>query len=106
MLIISTFVHYIAKSQRQELVHIIQVKKFFSLLLDGSTDTGNVDNELILLMWFSCSDEMVHTYTSYFKICWPSSVSAEGLFCMLQEAIRALGIVEIDEKSCSKLLLV
>ena len=61
----STFVHYIAESQRQELVHTIQVKKFFSLLLDGSTDTGNIDNELILLVWYdaSGSDEMVHTYT-------------------------------------------
>ena len=34
----SMFVHYIAESQGQKLVHAIQTKKFFSLLLDGSTD--------------------------------------------------------------------
>ena len=25
--------------------------KFFSLLLDGSTDKGNIDNELVLVVW-------------------------------------------------------
>lgn len=30
-------------------------------------------------------------------------VSAEGLFCMVQETIRTLGVVESDEENCSKL---
>ena len=46
-----SFVHFIAESQKQELVSdTLQKVKFFSVLLDGSTDSGNIDNELILMV--------------------------------------------------------
>ena len=37
--------------------------KFFSLLLDGSTDRGNIDDQLFLVVWCdrNGSDEKVHT---------------------------------------------
>ena len=38
------FVHYIAESRRQELRQTLANAKFFSLLLDGSTDAGRVRN--------------------------------------------------------------
>ena len=44
-----TFTHYIAESQRQELVRTLQSAEFFSLLMDGSNDAGNIDNELLLV---------------------------------------------------------
>lgn len=40
--------HYIAESRRQELKQMLANAKFFSLLLDGSTDSGNVDDEVFL----------------------------------------------------------
>ena len=43
------FAHFIAESKRQELVHTLQSAKFFSLLMDGSNDAGNIDNELLLV---------------------------------------------------------
>ena len=43
-----TFVHYIAEAKRQMLVDKITNAKFYSLLLDGSTDTGNTDNEVLV----------------------------------------------------------
>ena len=41
---------------------------FFSLLLDGSTEKGNIDNELILLVWcdINGNDEKVHTRSDCF----------------------------------------
>ena len=39
------------ESRRQELKQLLANAKFFSMLLDGSTDTGNVDNEVILAVW-------------------------------------------------------
>lgn len=79
---------------------------FFSILIDGSTDSGNVDNELILVVWFDAngSNEIVHTYIDYFKICRPTSVSAEGLYEMLEEPLQVFGIEEINESSCCKLV--
>lgn len=42
-------IHYVAKSKRQELMKKFGDVSFFSLLLDGSTDKGNIDNELVSL---------------------------------------------------------
>ena len=57
-----SFVHISAEAKRQELVENLRKAKFFSLLLDGSTDAGNVDNELVLVVWFDHDggDESVH----------------------------------------------
>lgn len=101
-----TFVHYIAEAQRQNLISIIEKKRFYSLLIDGSTDSGNIDNELILLVWFDINgpDEEVHTLINYFKICCPTKTSGEGLYEMLEQALGSLGVEEINEGSCSKLI--
>ncbi|KAL5510177.1 hypothetical protein EMCRGX_G005677 [Ephydatia muelleri] len=45
----STFTHYIAESQRQQVKETILQAKFFSLLMDGSTDKGNVDDEMFIV---------------------------------------------------------
>ena len=47
-----SFTSYIAQAQCNELAVNLQKAKFFSLLLDGSTDAGNVENELLLAVWF------------------------------------------------------
>ena len=62
-----TFVHYIAEAKRQDLLKKIVSAKFYSLLIDGSTDKGNVDNEAVLTVWCdpNGSDEKIHTRISY-----------------------------------------
>ena len=42
--------HYIAESRRQELPEKDADAAFFPLLLDGSTVTVNIDNELMLIV--------------------------------------------------------
>ncbi len=39
-------------------------------MLDGSTDSGNIDNEIVLVVWFHQNglDEKVYTRTSYFVL--------------------------------------
>ena len=101
-----TFTHYIAESQRQELVHTLQSAKFFSLLMDGSNDAGNIDNELLLVVWFDKEGvgEKVCTHASYFKVNRPSSVSAEGLFQVLVDTLQSLGITAVSQEECAKLV--
>ena len=43
---------------------------FFSLLLDGSTDTGKIDNEVFLAVWCdnNTRDEKVNTRMEYFAV--------------------------------------
>ena len=45
------FVHYITESRKQDLLSAISESKFFSQLIDGSTDQSNADNILLLALW-------------------------------------------------------
>ena len=97
------FVHYIAETRRREIVDKINNVKFFSILLDGSTDKGNIDNEAILLIYCDTDghDEKVHTRTVYFKLIRPT---AEGLFDVIQRCLNSLGIQSVDIDNCQKLI--
>lgn len=79
--------------------------KFFSLLLDGSTDCGNIENELFLVVRDgAAADEKVCTKSSYFQVCKPSSVTAQGMLDMVQSVLKMLGMQEFDAITCSKLV--
>ena len=101
-----SFVHFIAESKRQELALELQKAKFFFLLLDGSTDAGNVDNELELVVWFDRdgANERVCTRTSYFAIMQPSTTTASGMFDALQQSLGCFGIQTIDCEECARLI--
>ena len=76
------------------------------VLLDGSTDKGNIDNEAMLVVWCDLDghDEKIHTRLSYFKLARPKHVTAEGLFEMLAHCLQCLGIQEVDVDNCKKLI--
>ena len=101
-----SFSHYVAQSQRQQVLERIAQAKFFSLLIDGSTDKANVDNEVFMAVWCDTNgtDEKIHTQTSYFHVGRPSTVDVIGLFQSLSDALRKLGIPEVDVEHCSKLV--
>ena len=46
-----TFTHYIAESRRQQLLLKLTQAKFVSLLMNGSTDKGNADDEVFMVVW-------------------------------------------------------
>ena len=43
--------HYIAEGQRQELFESLSTSYFYSFLMDGSTDKGNVEDQLIIILY-------------------------------------------------------
>ena len=99
-------IHYIAESRRQELRQKLAKAKFFSLLLDGSTDAANIDNEIILAVWCDRDggDEKIHSRMEYFTGVRPQAVTAEGLFKVLETALQGLGIKEVSAEKCQKLV--
>ena len=101
-----TFCHYIAESRREDLSKCLSRAKFFSLLMDSSTDSGNVDDELFLLLRCDMdgSDEMVHSRMSYFTVARPKTVTGRGLVECMQGALSRLGIVEINSETCKSLV--
>ena len=101
-----TFVHYIAEARRQELAKKVVSAKFYSLLTDGSTDKGNIDNEAVLTVWCDSNgtDEKIHTRISYLSLIRPKFVTGEGLFEVLVQALKKLGIEEVDVDHCKQLI--
>ena len=100
------FAHYIAESRRQDLLSTITKAKFFSRLMDGSTDQSNAVNELLLVLWCDPDgvDEKIHTRMSYLAIHKPQHVTAEGLFESLKYGLQCLGIQSVTKEACSKLV--
>ena len=100
------FVHYIAEAKRKDLLQTLAKANFFSLLMDGSTDTGNIDNEILLVVWCDPdgSDEKVHTRMDFLTVSRPQSVTARGLFQVLEGCLQGLGIQEVSPDECQKLV--
>ena len=46
-----TFTHYIAESQHQSFLENIFTSNFYSFIMEGSTDTGNVEDKLVLVQY-------------------------------------------------------
>ena len=69
-----SFCHYIAETKREDLSNHLASAKFFSLLMDGTTDKGNIDDEMFLALWcdVESTDEKVHTRMSYFGLSRPT----------------------------------
>lgn len=80
--------------------------KFFSVLMDGSTDKGNIDDEMFLVTHCDIDglDERVHTRMDFLCVRRPASVTATGLLSCLEGALQCLGIETLKE--CKKKMLV
>ena len=100
------FVHFIAEEKQKHLLQNLAKAKFFSLLLDGSTDTGNIDNEVVLVVWCDpdSSDEKVHTKMDFLTVSRPQSVTACGLFQVLEGSLQGLDIQGLSPDKCKKLV--
>ena len=79
-----TFTHFIAESQRQFFLHSLSTTKLFSFLMDGSTDAGNTEVELVLY--------------SYLAVVKPTHSNAEGLVECLGQALRPLGMEDTRDR--------
>lgn len=83
-----------------------KAKKEPNLLMDGSTDAGNNDNELMLVQWCyaNSSDERVHSRLSFLTVHRPDTVNAEGLFDSLQYGLKCLGVPSLNRQTRTKLV--
>ena len=96
----TTFVEYIAKQQRELLSSTLAKSKFFSIQADGSTDVGNVENELFLTLYFDphAPDGKVHVRSRFLSVRQPIRANAKGLFECFTRALDHVGIVSWEEK--------
>ena len=96
-----TFTHYIAESQRQTfLASFFATSSFYSFLMDGSTDTGNVEDELVSIQFCVRDDNghMIRSNTKYLSLCVPAKSDADGLSTCLSEALHVLGVDDVCDR--------
>ena len=96
-----SFFHYIAESQRTAFINTLSTMHFYSFLMDGTTDAGNVEDELIVIMGFQKDDTAgeVGTFARYFSLEVPAKADADGLIGCLQKAVEAIGPSASGESS-------
>ncbi len=68
--------------------------------MDGSTDAGNIENELIVLMYSKkdVSSERIKSCVRYFSIREPKKADADGLIHCLTCALEKLDITDVLDK--------
>ena len=87
-------------SQRQDFFHFLSESgnsKFFSFLMDGSTDSGNLEVELVLVVFCVKDDSSCEKQarTRYLAVVKPTRGDADGLLLGLGEALSRIGIEDI-----------
>ena len=94
------FSHYIAEGQLQELLEVLSTRRFYSFVMDGSTDKGNVEDELVVILYSTMDSvaEDVSTRARFISLQEPRKADAEGLIDCLASALRLLGITNIHDK--------
>ena len=97
----ATFVKFIALDLQQQLKKDISSANFFSVQVDASTDSGNIEEELFLILYFDprSSDGMVNIRDKFFAVRQLSRGTGQGLYDCLKKAMAYMGVTPIEWKS-------
>lgn len=101
----ANFIHFIAQSQRQRFIEDTMTScNFYSFLMDGSTDAGNIDNEVIAVLYCQRDSKAaeIKSYVRYFSTQAPTETTHHGLVKCVGNALKSLGVQDID--SCKSVL--
>ena len=90
----ASFIHYIAEDLRIQLLNNLSKVNFFSVQSDTSTDSGNVEEELFLVLYFDpyTDDGMVCVHDKFLAVRQPRSCTGLGLFQCFESAMDYVGI--------------
>ena len=67
--------------------------------MDGSTDSGNVEDELVLIQYQDAVAQEMKSCTRYLSLEVPTKANADGLIKCLGNALRILGVENILDES-------
>ena len=94
---------FIAHGQQEQLTTALSRSNFFSLQADGSTDAGNIGEELFLVLHLDpyAKDGKVHVFDSFIAVTVRhlSSGTGQGLFDCLLRAVEYMGLGATDWKA-------
>ena len=90
-----SFTRYIAQSQRNDFLRsFFDTHHFFSFLMDGTTDSGNVEDELIIVLYCRRDDVVkeIKACARYLSVVTPDKANSDGLVTCLKDAMTRLRI--------------
>ena len=73
---------------------------FCSFLMDGSTDAGNIENKVVVLMYCKKDDvnQLMRSEARYLSLQQPAKADADGMISCLNDALKVLGIDNVLHK--------
>ena len=91
------FTSFIARSQCQSFLDSLPSGGFFSLLMDGSVDAGNLEDELIVFVHCCIDDaeQEMTTCSQFLSLYNPQKADASGLLQCIGEAMYLLGVDDV-----------
>ena len=94
------FTHFIAESQRRGFIHSLANVHFVSFLMDGTTDTGKVEDELVVALYCKRDDVLkeIKSCARYLSVVTPKTGDTGGLVNCLSEALKRLGIGDVLDR--------
>lgn len=94
------FTHYIALAQRESFFTQISASKFYSFLMDGSTDAGNLEQESIIILFCQKDDSTrkLKSCMRFLSMATPERADADGLLKCLSQSLEPLGIDDVLNK--------
>ena len=96
------FTHYITQCQHDDFLGFLSQNKFYSFLMDGSTDAGRVEQELVIFLSFKRDDTAreIKSYARFLSVGSPKAADTNGLIECLSQSLLPLGITNLlDQKS-------
>ena len=83
-----SFTHFIAQSQCDSFVRSLSNSHYFSFLMDGTTDSGKVEDELVVVLY--CKQDgivkEIRVCARYLSVVTPNKADTDGLVDCLKEA--------------------
>ena len=76
-----SFTHFIAETQRRNFIDCLSKLHFFSVLMDGTTDAGRVEDELVVTVHCKKDDvaREIKSCARYLAVVTPIKCDADGL---------------------------
>ena len=78
-------------------ISMFHESRFFSLLMDGTTDAGNVEDELLVIRFRSKAQEVV-SCTQYLSVHSPEKADTNGLLLCIKDALKPFRIEDVLKK--------
>ena len=91
-----TFTHFSAESQRSAIFQSLSTTHFYSFLMDGTTDAGNIEDELIVIITFYKNDMVreVKSVARYLGVEFLRRPTLMVYFCAFRDHFKLLVLRE------------